>query len=141
MQQPRLVDWNEPTLPFGNPPTRGGHLPDAEALRRDVRDGRMWIWNYNGLMGALTLETMRHALQVWDDFQAYYTRSAVPAHVGVFTWGQTVPPIVAAMGAVGVALDAYGRDLVLTPEGERILKAAEGLDAACLPLNNEEEAE
>lgn len=68
-----------------------GNVFRLALLRVDVKAERPWHWDYQGLVGVLTVPVLRNALEVYDAYIRHrHRRESVPKSVGVFLWGQTV---------------------------------------------------
>ncbi len=89
MRSCRVINWDDITLPFGNPPSV--MVPDSERLRLDIAAGIEWHWFYKGMLGILPIATMKNALRYWDNItQQRHRREAVPSCIGMFRWSETV---------------------------------------------------
>jgi hypothetical protein len=85
----RIIQWDDISLPFGNSPSIA--IPTIETLREDVGAGYEWHWFYRGLLGVITIERMRNALDAWDRAQMQrHRREPVSCDVGIFRWSDVV---------------------------------------------------
>lgn len=83
--KPRIIHNDKDELRFDT------NIFRLALLRKDVKEGNPWHWDYQGLVGVLRVEVLRNALDIYDAYiQHRHRRESVPKSVGVFLWGQTV---------------------------------------------------
>lgn len=89
MSNARIINWDEPTLPFGKSPS--GAVPSINHLNMDIRMKAEWHWYNKGVLGILTVEVMENALDTWAAWQRKTDRrEPMPDAVGKFYWEQTI---------------------------------------------------